>query len=98
MVITSWPLGTRGRVSADGTLTVSAATKFSSVRSAPHWSHATDFDSRGTALPCPAMELGEVVPFAWELVFEFRPFELAAVLDGAELPLARSGTACRAPT
>ena len=35
MVITSWPLGTRRRVSAEGTVTVSAATKFSEVRSAP---------------------------------------------------------------
>src|SRR5271167_2189383 len=36
IVTTSCPLGTRSRVCADGTVTVSAATKFSSVSNAPH--------------------------------------------------------------
>src|SRR5579864_3285375 len=93
MVITSWPLGTRRRVSTEGTVTVSAATKFSEVRRAPQAVQlatrsldatlgsfaalrmtdgselrvgaAFPSDSRGTALPCPAIELGEVEPLAW---------------------------------
>src|SRR5579864_1131358 len=40
MVITSWPLGTRRRVSTEGTVTVSAATKFSEVRNAPQVAQA----------------------------------------------------------
>src|ERR1700722_20925575 len=99
IVITSWPLGTRRRVSTEGTVTVSAATKLSEVRKAPHWSHATaafPSDSRGTALPCPAIELGEVEPSASELMPEFAAIERAAVLDGAWLPLAGSGPAGRA--
>ena len=40
----------------------------------------------------------EVEPSASELMPEFAALERAAVLDGAWLPLARSGTACRAPT
>jgi hypothetical protein len=99
MVITSWPLGTRRRVSTEGTVTVSAATKFSEVRRAPqavHVAAAFPSDSRGTALPCPAIELGEVEPSFSELMPEF-VFD-RVVVDGAWLPLARSGTACRAPT
>src|ERR1700722_2677993 len=40
MVITSWPLGTRRRVSTEGTVTVSAATKCSEVRNAPQVAQA----------------------------------------------------------
>src|SRR6202795_439572 len=39
MVITSWPFGTRRRVCAAGTVIVSAATKSSSVSSAPQSEH-----------------------------------------------------------
>ena len=51
-------------------------------------------------MPCPAMELGGVGPFVAMFRFESKgkAFVAARCVDGACLVVARSGTACRAPT
>jgi len=51
-------------------------------------------------MPCPAMELGVMGPFVAVFRFESRGKTLVATwcVVGANVLVARSGTACRAPT
>ncbi len=49
-------------------------------------------------MPCPANELGTIVPFVTMQKFKGETFVARALLDGKGTGAARSGTACRAPT
>src|SRR5580700_5717621 len=79
-----------------GSMVTESARRLSSTEAPP------PLFSRGTALPCPALELGRGVPFGVVVgsVDAGDPNTVVARLCwcGANVLLARSGTACRAPT